>query len=69
MGPTLARKLAEWAPVVRSPFEEQARHLPGLLVAEAVGSGRPGRRRGGVVAGKGGKRRATSRSLKCGNEA
>lgn len=59
VGPPLARRLAQWAPTLSLPLEEQVRCLAECLLGAAAT--RPGRTRTGVVAGKGGKRRGTAR--------
>jgi CRISPR/Cas system-associated endonuclease Cas1 len=62
LGPSMARRLARWAPALRPALEDHASRLAALLLADgSVASIRPARKRSAAVAGKGRGRRGTPR--------
>jgi CRISP-associated protein Cas1 len=60
LGPSMARRQAQWAPALRPRLEAHATELAVLLLGGR--STRPARRRDAAAAGKGSKRRLTGRA-------
>jgi hypothetical protein len=60
LGPSMARRLVQWAPTLRPALEHHATELASLLLDGR--STRPARRRNAATAGKGGKRRLAGRA-------